>query len=88
MWPNPQLPANLVTFIEEILNGKLNFLCIDPRWFWKDSKNIQRENYSLQVNLEINRPREKNLLGTQHFFFLLNGLAMEKIAATYFIKTA
>ena len=27
MWPNPQLPADLVTFIEEILNGKLHFLC-------------------------------------------------------------
>ena len=23
MWPNPQFPADLVTFIEEILNGKL-----------------------------------------------------------------
>ena len=27
MWPNPQFPANLVTFTEEILNGKLHFLC-------------------------------------------------------------
>ena len=26
MWPNPQFPANLVTFTEEILNGKLHFL--------------------------------------------------------------
>ena len=25
MWPNPQFPANLVTFTEEILNGKLHF---------------------------------------------------------------
>ena len=25
MWPNPQLPPDLVTFTEEILNGKLNF---------------------------------------------------------------
>ena len=24
MWPNPQLPADLVTFNEEILNGKLH----------------------------------------------------------------
>ena len=29
MWANPQFPANLVTFTEEILNGKLNFLCSD-----------------------------------------------------------
>ena len=27
MWPNPQLPGDLVTFTEEILNGKLHFLC-------------------------------------------------------------
>ena len=27
MRPNPQETANLVTFAEEILNGKLHFLC-------------------------------------------------------------
>ena len=27
MWPKPQIPADLVTFTEEILNGKLQFLC-------------------------------------------------------------
>ena len=27
MLPNPQFPADLVTFTEEILNGKLHFLC-------------------------------------------------------------
>ena len=27
MWPNPQEAADLVTFTEEILNGKLQFLC-------------------------------------------------------------
>ena len=26
MWPNPQFPTDLVTFTEEILNGKLHFL--------------------------------------------------------------
>ena len=29
MWPNPQFPADLVTFTEEILNRKLYFLCRD-----------------------------------------------------------
>ena len=29
MRPNPQLPADLVTFTEEILKGKLHFLCSD-----------------------------------------------------------
>ena len=27
MRPNPQIPADLITFTEEILNGKLYFLC-------------------------------------------------------------
>ena len=27
MWPNPQFPADMVTFTEEIINGKLHFLC-------------------------------------------------------------
>ena len=27
MWPDPQETADLVTFIGEILNGKLHFLC-------------------------------------------------------------
>ena len=26
MWPNPHFPADLVTFTEEIRNGKLHFL--------------------------------------------------------------
>ena len=29
MWPNPQETADLVKFTEEILNGKLHFLCGD-----------------------------------------------------------
>ena len=33
MWPNLQETADLVTFIEEILNGKLHFLCSVTRGF-------------------------------------------------------
>ena len=29
MWPNPQFPPDLVTFTEEILDGKLHFLYTD-----------------------------------------------------------
>ena len=28
MWPNPQFLADMVTFYEEILNGKLNFCAV------------------------------------------------------------
>ena len=32
MWPNPQETADLVTFTEKILNGKLHFLRSDSTW--------------------------------------------------------
>ena len=32
MWPNPQKTTNLVTFTEEILNGKLHFLCSEGEY--------------------------------------------------------
>ena len=31
MWPNPQFPADVVTFTEEILDGKLHFLCYETK---------------------------------------------------------
>ena len=31
MWPNPQEIPDLVTFTEEILNGKLHFYAV---WIW------------------------------------------------------
>ena len=34
MWPNPELPADLVTLTEEILNGKLHFLCNVNASYW------------------------------------------------------
>ena len=30
MWPNPQKTVDLVILTEEILNGKIHFLCIEP----------------------------------------------------------
>ena len=35
MWPNPQFPADLVTFTEEMLNEKLRFLWKESYWFRK-----------------------------------------------------
>ena len=37
MWPNPQFPADLVTFTEEIFNGKLN-LCSGSAYQFPNSK--------------------------------------------------
>ena len=39
MWPNPQETANSVTFTEEILNGKLQYLC-SACWYIHLSLNI------------------------------------------------
>ena len=40
MWLNPQFPAYLVTFTEEILNGKLHFLC-SVNYYHKDKSLIK-----------------------------------------------
>ena len=44
MWPNPQETADLDNFIEEILNGKLHFLCSAYTYTDKQLKN----NYNFQ----------------------------------------
>ena len=33
MWPNPQFPTDLVTFTEEIHNGKFRFLCSENNFY-------------------------------------------------------
>ena len=35
MWPNPQFPADLVTFPEETLNEKLHLLCSSNPIYWR-----------------------------------------------------
>ena len=32
MWPNPQFPADLITFTEEIFDGKLHFHAVCVKW--------------------------------------------------------
>ena len=36
MWPNQHFPADLVTFTEEILNRKLQFLCNEKNVVYKE----------------------------------------------------
>ena len=42
MLPNPQIPAHLVTFAEEILNGKIHFLCSEMSFFFFLRKRAQK----------------------------------------------
>ena len=62
MWPNPQFPAALITFTEEVLHGKLNFLhqCQQRSRDYRLStfdKEIPNENVSLSFifnpNLDV-----------------------------------
>ena len=47
MWPNPQFPAGFVIFTEEILNGKLHFLCCETNSrISRDSEIFKRKNFS------------------------------------------
>ena len=50
MWPNPQETADLVVFTEEILNGKLQFLCYGARDI---SVNTGCLRYSIQTSEQI-----------------------------------
>ena len=57
MWPNLRIPADLVTFTEEILNEKLHFLCSDLILIRQRSTTLQniydgafcKNNYGLRV---------------------------------------
>ena len=42
MLPNPQIPADLVTFAEEILNGKIHFLCSEMSFFFFEKKSTEK----------------------------------------------
>ena len=58
MWPNPQETAALVTFIEEILNGKLHVLCTDLKnlQILIQSNIISRLNCTYFANFPIKTP--------------------------------
>ena len=59
MGPNPQETADLVTFTEEILNGKLHFLCSD----------VIRHTQTVNQIAEFLADKHRNFLhvGTKYF---------------------
>ena len=70
MWPNPEFPADLVTFTEEILRGKLRFLCSDIRWM----EIPLNERVRLRTNNQWTFTKQLLIAqsGTQLFIFLIN----------------
>ena len=54
MWPNPQFPADLVTFSEEIFNGKLHFLCSASKsWSYSTKYQIDFKNEEIVIQNQI-----------------------------------
>ena len=52
MWPYPQFPADFVTFTEEILNGKLHFLCSGRDRLMINESTVTPKNYILSVGVK------------------------------------
>ena len=74
MRPNPQFPANLVTFTEETLNWKLHFLRSDTmdlwKTLWKEVLQYRRQNKFVCLNYRSIIGREfDNVWWTIPFFF-------------------
>ena len=61
MWPNPQFPADLVAFTEEMLNGKLHFLY-----------NIWYIFSAVEGNFFIQSLSFLNFFSNRYFYGLLN----------------
>ena len=63
MWPNLQKTADLVTFTEEIFNGKLHFLCSGKyifHYFLKQESLLSpKKKFNFYVTLEDNMKKKK-----------------------------
>ena len=88
MWPNLQFPADLVTFTEEILNGKLHFLWseIDT---WEKVLICDKERWqcpSFQKILVFSKIIFLKLLDPNQTIFLTSAILKElrNIAKNYF----
>ena len=77
MWPNPQFPTDLVTFTEEILNGKLHFLRSDYLHLKLRSVSfLSISRLLIQLSLEAVR------WGSQEYFFGNFQLVVTKSSVT------
>ena len=64
MWPDPQETADLITFTEKILNGKLHFLCSKIRkYLYPEKENFNETlfNCVVPINLHVLQKKINNL---------------------------
>ena len=66
MWANPQETADLVTFTEEILNGKLRFFCGDNLTTAKSKRKQNKTLYDSGSYLFIVIWKEKIIVSKLH----------------------
>ena len=78
MWPNPQFPADLFTFTEEILNGKLHFLCSDISGL-RISRFCSREWNELGSYLWPLLLLRKTIFTLYHMYFFFVGFLVEDL---------
>ena len=69
MWPNPQKTVDLVTFTEEILNGKLHFLCSEWYWWgmnWESWKERKQKKINTNKKMTAKQARQKQMQTKQN----------------------
>ena len=92
MWPTPQFPADLVTFVKDILNRNLNLLCsgisvkgFNVRCPWKDYKYLNKAEAFLRIWSHLLKKSFMENFIFSAVVFLLSSLtpgAHEKITIT------
>ena len=66
MWPNPQFPADLVTFTEEIHSGKFGFIV---QWWYSDALKSEQNN---PIRISIKKVELQNVeISSTHCLVLM-----------------
>ena len=75
MWPNLQLPADLVTFTEEVLNGKSLLYVVQIKWicheiWWNDQRilKIQYNANKIRFHSDMKATLLYHLMRKDNFF--------------------
>ena len=79
MWPNPET-ADLVTFTEEILNGKLQFLCSGNKEKWIFNSGYHGNNALYFEHLDTQKEYFTML---DIILIYLNQISVEKIQKSF-----